>query len=182
MNQPDTETVIAQTKKWITTVVIDCNFCPFAAKEQKRGSIHYQVLTAATRATVLTAMMEVMIQLDTDATIATSLLILPGSFGSFQAYLQLIDIAETLSIKEGYEGIYQIASFHPNYLFAGSTADDAANYTNRSPYPMLHFLREDSVSMAVDSYPGIEKVPERNIAYTRQKGLLYMQELLKQCR
>ena len=179
MNQPDTETVITQTKKWITNVVIGCNFCPFAAKEQKRGSIHYRVLTEATSATVLTAVMEIIIQLDKDATIETTLLILPGSFSSFQAYLQLIDIAETLSVKEGYEGIYQIASFHPDYLFAGSTAADASNYTNRSPYPMLHFLREDSVSKAVDSYPDIDEVPNRNIVFANKKGLLYMQQLLK---
>ena len=96
MNQPDTETVIAQTKKWITTVVIDCNFCPFAAKEQKRGSIHYQVLTTATRASVLTAMMEVMIQLDTDATIATSLLILPGSVQPGLNTLKLLAVLNML--------------------------------------------------------------------------------------
>lgn len=180
MNTTDTETVMTATKKWITEVVVGCNFCPFAAKELKRGSIHYKVLQEATTATVLAAVVQTLHQLDEQAGIETSLLILPGSFASFDSYLQLLDLAEILSVKEGYEGIYQLAGFHPAYLFAGSTDDDAANYTNRSPYPMLHFLREESVSKAVDSYPGIDKVPERNIAFAREKGLLYMKQLMGQ--
>ena len=83
--------------------------------------------------------------------------------------------------KEGYEGVYQIASFHPQYLYAGSTEIDPSNYTNRSPYPMLHFLREESVSRAVDTHPNIDDVPEQNIAFTQEKGLRYMKELLVSC-
>ena len=178
MPDTDNETIITQTKKWITDVVVGCNFCPFAAKELKRGSIHYQVLPSATRATVLATVMTVMYQLDNDAGVETTLLILPNSFESFESYLQLIDMAETLLVKEGYEGIYQIAGFHPKYLFADTTEDDPSNYTNRSPYPILHFLREDSVSKAVDSYTGIDEIPKRNIAFTREKGIIYMKQLL----
>ena len=180
MTHPDTAGVIAQTKKWVTDVVVGCNFCPFAAKEVKKDSIHYEVLHEATIKNVLEAVIAAMHQLDADDKIETSLLILPGSFNSFDDYLQLLELSESLLAKENYEGIYQIAGFHPDYLFAGSTNDDPSNYTNRSPYPMLHFLREDSVSKAVDSYPGIDEIPERNIAFTKLKGLLYMQQLLKQ--
>ena len=179
MNQPTDEAIIAQTKKWIIDVVVGCNFCPFAAKEIKRNSIHYEVLPTATTKNVLTAVMAALHQLDINTGIETSFLILPGSFGKFDAYLQLLELAETLLAKEGYEGIYQLASFHPEYLFAGGTSADPANYTNRSPYPMLHFLREESVSKAIDSYPGIDEVPNRNIAFANKKGLLYMQQLLK---
>lgn len=179
MTYPDTATIIAQTKKWIMDVVVGCNFCPFAAKELKRESIHYEVVPEATSAKVLEAVMTAIHQLNVEENIETTLLILPGSFQSFDEYLQLLDLTNALLTKENYEGIYQIASFHPHYLFAGSTVGDPSNYTNRSPYPMLHFLREDSVSKAVDSYPDINEVPKRNIAFANEKGLLYMQQLSK---
>ncbi len=178
MNHTDTETVIAKTKKWIIDVVIGCNFCPFAAREVKKNSIHYEVLQNATAETVLEAVIQSFQKLDENENIETSLLILPGSFQPFEDYLQLHDMAEALLAEQDYEGIYQIASFHPEYLFAGSTDDDPSNYTNRSPYPMLHFLREDSVSKAIDSYPDIDEVPNRNIAFTQEKGLQYMIQLL----
>ncbi|MEP6674171.1 MAG: DUF1415 domain-containing protein [Ferruginibacter sp.] len=177
MNHQDKETVIANTKQWIIDVVIGCNFCPFAAKEISRESIYYEVLEAATPAKVLPAMMKILQQMDTDAATATAFLILPGSFSTFNAYLELLDLAERLNKKEKYEGIYQIAGFHPLYLFAGSNEADPSNYTNRSPYPMLHFLREDAVSNAVDNYPGIEEITKRNISFTKEKGLEYMKQL-----
>jgi hypothetical protein len=178
MNRADTERIIAQTKKWITDVVVGCNFCPFAAKELRRNTVHYKVLDNATTLTALEAVLTLLRHLDDDNNTETSFLILPGSFPLFDAYLDLVDLAEKLLAKENYEGIYQVASFHPQYIFAGSRDDDPSNYTNRSPYAMLHFLREASVSKAVDSYPAINEVPERNIAFTREKGLVYMQQLL----
>ena len=174
---PATDIIIAQTKNWINQVVIGCGFCPFASKEMKRGSVHYEVLLHATRASALRAVIGSMHQLDTNDDIETSLLIIPEGFDAFDAYLELIDMAETLLAQEKYEGIYQVASFHPEYLFAGSNTNDPANYTNRSPYPMLHFLREESVSKAVDSYPDIDEVPTRNIKFTNEKGLEYMKKL-----
>ena len=178
MTYPDKNIIIEQTKKWIIDVVVGCNFCPFAAKEVKRGTIHYEVLIDANKKTVLEAVMKLLYQLDDNDNIETSLLIMPGSFLLFDEYLQLLELAEKLLAKENYEGVYQVASFHPHYLFAGSNEADPSNYTNRSPYPMLHFLREDSVSRAIDSYPDIDEVPKRNIAFTKEKGLLYMHRLL----
>lgn len=175
------EIVIAHTKRWIIDVVVGCNFCPFAAKEVKRGSIHYDVLQNAETKTVLPAVMNCLYQLDNDPAVETSLLILPGSFHDFNNYLDLLELAEKLLEKEKYEGIYQIAGFHPEYLFAESSMADPANYTNRSPYPMLHFLREESVSKAVDSHPGIDDVPNKNIAFAKAKGLTYMKKLLAEC-
>ncbi len=181
MQHPHKETIIAQTKKWITDVVVGCNFCPFAAKEIKRGSIFYDIPADASLQAVLQATALLLQQMDNEPDIETALLILPNGFESFDDYLELVELAEALVEKEDYEGIYQVASFHPLYLFAGSSQDDPSNYTNRSPYPMLHFLREESVSKAVDSYPGIDEVPERNIHFTQQKGLKYMQQLLAAC-
>jgi hypothetical protein len=178
---PDNAVIIAQTKKWIIDVVVGCGFCPFASTEIKRASISYEIVQNATMASALKAMISVLHQLDTNENIETSLLILPENFDSFDEYLGLIELADSLLAKENYEGVYQIASFHPRYLFAGSSEDDAANYTNRSPYPMLHFLREASVTNAVDNYPDIDEVPRRNIRFTNEKGLTYMQELLNGC-
>jgi uncharacterized protein len=177
----DNDIIIAQTKKWIIDVVVGCSFCPFAAKEVKRGSIHYEVLQDATAKTILETTIKMFQQLNENKNIETSLLILQNRFEIFTSYLDMVEKAEKLLEKEGYEGIYQIASFHPQYLFAGSTNVDPSNYTNRSPYPMLHFLREESVSRAVDTHPNIDDVPEQNIAFTQEKGLHYMQELLLGC-
>ncbi|MBC7535938.1 MAG: DUF1415 domain-containing protein [Ferruginibacter sp.] len=181
MRIPTDEIVIAQTKRWITDIVAGCGFCPFAAKELQRQAVHYEVLVEAELKLVLEAVMRLAYQLDNDKAIVTSLLIMPGSFQKFQDYLDLVDMAETLLINEKYDGIYQLASFHPEYLFAGTNSNDPSNYTNRSPYPMLHFLREESVTRAVDGYPDIELVPERNIRFAKEKGLLHMQQLLAAC-
>jgi uncharacterized protein len=173
--------IIAQTKKWITDVVVGCNFCPFAARAVKRGSIHYEVMEEPGADAGMEAALNMMKMLDEDADIETVLLILSSGFDNFEDYLDLLETAEALLEENDYEGIYQVASFHPQYMFAGAAADDASNYTNRSPYPMLHFLREDSVSKAVDGYPGIEDVPYLNIQYAKEKGLRYMQQLFASC-
>jgi hypothetical protein len=82
-------------------------------------------------------------------------------------------------VDEGYDGIYQLASFHPNYCFEGSSDTDPANYTNRSPYPMIHIIREESVSKVLSNYPDADNIPIRNIEFARQKGLQYMHALFQ---
>ena len=176
-----TEEVVLQTRKWITDVVAACNFCPFVAREIKRGSIHYQVETAVDRANCLQSFLQECQRLDKDEQIETTLLILPEGFKKFTDYLELVELAEKLLKQEGYEGIYQVAGFHPLYAFAGSPANDAANYTNRSIYPMLHLLREDSVEKALQHYPNPEQIPDRNIAFAREKGLAHMKMLRDAC-
>jgi hypothetical protein len=173
--------IIAQTTQWINSVVIGCNFCPFAAKAVLRKSIRYVVLPEATLESSLEAVMEELRFLDRTEDIETTLIIFPNHFADFEEYLDLADLAEDLSVEQGYEGVYQIASFHPDYCFAEADTDDPANYTNRSPYPMLHLLREDSVSKAVDHFIDPEGIPERNIAFAQEKGLKYMQMLRAAC-
>ena len=107
----------------------------------------------------------------------TTFIIFPDNFSDFETYLDLVELSEALAADQGYEGIYQIASFHPEYCFEGAEADDPANYTNRSIYPMLHLLREDSLSDALDNFPDAESIPERNIAFAQRKGLAFMQSL-----
>ncbi|MFY7964357.1 MAG: DUF1415 domain-containing protein [Chitinophagaceae bacterium] len=175
------EQIINQTKKWIIDVVVGCNFCPFAAKEVKKNSIYYTVETSKDIADALTKLMREFNRLDEDENIETSFVILPNGFNDFNEYLHLTDLVNKLIKKEKYEGIYQVASFHPNYCFAGSNELDAANYTNRSIYPMLHILREESIEKALEKYPDPDNIPTRNIDFAQNKGLAYMKMLRDAC-
>jgi len=171
------EQIINKTKKWIVDVVIGCNLCPFAANVVKQQTVFYKVETSADLNTCLDSFKNEMERLDNDTTIETSFLIFPNTFEKFDDYLNLVSLAEKLLKRNGYEGIYQVASFHPLYLFANSDENDPANYTNRSIYPMLHLLREESIDKALENYKSPESIPARNINFTREKGLTYMKML-----
>ena len=169
--------IIDQTKKWILDVVIGCNLCPFAANVVKQQTIFYKVETSVDSDVCLDSFVSEMQRLDNDETIETSFLIIPNGFEKFVDYLSLLSLAEKLLKRNGYEGIYQVASFHPLYLFANSDENDPANYTNRSIYPMFHLLREESIEKALEYYKSPDSIPERNINFTREKGLVYMKML-----
>ena len=158
-------------------VVIGCNFCPFAANVVKQGSVFYRVETSSDTGTVLESFLQEMERLDNDENIETSFLIFPNAFNKFDDYLELVSLAEKLLERKGYEGIYQVASFHPLYLFENSNEDDPANYTNRSIYPMLHLLREESIDKALENYRHPEDIPRRNINFAKEKGIVYMKML-----
>jgi hypothetical protein len=175
------EQVIAQTKKWITDVVIGCNFCPFAARVVKQHTVFYTVERSEKTAACLEILLQECTRLDEDDTIETSFLIFPENFSLFEDYLDFVAIAEKLMKQHGYNGIYQLASFHPLYRFAKAPADDAANYTNRSVYPMLHLLRESSIDKALEHYENPEAIPEMNINFAREKGMVYMKMLKDSC-
>jgi len=173
--------IIEQTTNWIKSVVIDCNFCPFAAKAVLKNSINYVVKTEIVMNDALETLTEELKRLESDPETETSFIIFPDTFKSFDDYLNLVKKAERLISKEKYDGIFQVASFHPDYCFEGSDENDPANYTNRSIYPMLHILREESLTRALSLYPDPESIPEHNIAFARQKGLQYMQLLRSAC-
>lgn len=173
--------IIEQTQKWIKSVVIDLNFCPFAAKAILKKSIHYSVLQNADLKKSLEALIKEMQYLDNNDEIETTFIIFPKEYADFDEYLDLVDKAEELLEREGYEGVYQLASFHPEYCFDGADKNDAANYTNRSVYPMLHLLREESITKALALYKNPELIPEHNIKLAREKGLHYMQMLRVAC-
>lgn len=175
------EQIITQTKKWITDVVVGLNFCPFAAREMKQNTVRYVIETSEDEEEVLETFLQECKRLDEDKSIETTLLIFPESFAAFPDYLDLVSLAEDLIVGEGYEGIYQVASFHPDYCFADSEENDAANYTNRSPYPMLHLLREESIEKALLRYENPELIPERNIQFAHEKGVTYMKMLRDAC-
>lgn len=171
------EQIIDRTKKWIVDVVIGCNLCPFAANVVKQQAIFYKVEENTEIDACLDSFVYEMKRLDNDATIETSFLIFPNAFQKFDDYLELVSLAEDRVKRNGYEGVYQVASFHPLYLFADSDEDDPANYTNRSIYPMLHLLREESIDIAIENYKSPESIPVRNINFAREKGLAYMKML-----
>lgn len=178
---PNDATLINQTKKWLSSVVIAHNFCPFAKREYDSGHIHYAVIETA----ILEHQLEQIIlhcrALDNHADIETSLLIFPKALSDFGSYLDMLGLASALLKEQGYEGIYQLASFHPNYCFEDVHPDDPSHYTNRSPYPMVHILREASLEAALERYPNPEKIPERNIQVTRDLGAASMSALLATC-
>ncbi len=170
------------TRVWLETIIIGYGLCPFAKRELDRGSIRFYQEDASTIEACLHGLVAECVRLDSDDRIATTLIIYSQGFTDFTAYLDFLGLAEDLLVAQGYEGVYQLASFHPEYCFAQTAPDDAANYTNRSPYPMLHLLRESSIDEAVDSHPDPDGIPERNIRLTRQLGLSQMQALLAACR
>ncbi len=171
-------TLIEETLKWIDQVVIGCNFCPFAAKEFRSGSIYFHTVEGQQKATLRQAFLEQCQWLDQHPETSTSFLLCPG-LNKFEAYLGFVARAERLIVQSGYESVYQVASFHPEYCFSGSNQRDPANYTNRSPFPMLHLLREDSLERAIAIHPDAEGIPERNMLFARAKGLQFMQSLAR---
>jgi hypothetical protein len=171
----------AATLTWLETVIIEYSICPFAKRELERDSIHFSVNHDKDMEKCLLHLIDECQRLDKQPDIETALLIYADTFKSFDDYLDFLEIAESLLNEQGYEGTYQLASFHPDYCFQGSDRDDAANYTNRSPYPMLHLLREASIEQAVSKYPNPENIPQRNIELTRKLGLTKMQALLSAC-
>lgn len=178
---PDANTIINQTKKWLSSVIIDHTLCPFAKREYDNNRIHYAVIEATDLQSQLEQIIMQCAALDNDADRETSLLIFPLALSDFEDYLDVLGTATALLEKQGYEGIYQLASFHPKYCFANAPHDDASNYTNRSPYPMLHVLRESSVETALENFPNPENIPDRNIKLTKNLGLNAMKKLLADC-
>jgi hypothetical protein len=180
-NTASDQAYISGTQTWLNSVIIGYNLCPFARQEQERGSIRYSLDQDAEIENCLLNMMNELERLDSDNAIETTLLIYARAFSNFDDYLDFLALAEALLNEQGYEGIYQLASFHPNYCFEGASLDDPANYTNRSPYPMLHLLRETSIEEAVRYYPDPDNIPHRNIELTRRLGLAKLQSLLAAC-
>lgn len=178
---PNDDTIINHTKKWLSNVIIGHGFCPFAKREYDRDTIHYAVIRAVDLKSQLEHIITQCAALDNDPAIETTLLIFPGVLPDFEDYLDLLGLAADLLIAEGYEGVYQLASFHPDYCFEGAAPDDPANYTNRSPYPILHILREASVERAVESHSNPENIPARNTRAARDLGAEVMKGLLAEC-
>jgi uncharacterized protein len=165
--------VLLSTQRWLERAVIGLNLCPFAKAEHVHGRIRYCVSDATEPSALLLALeQEIIFLLAQDPTqVETTLLIVPHMLADFLDYNDFLDEADAMLEHADPDAQLQIASFHPLYQFGGTQPDDMENYTNRSPYPMLHLLREDSVEKAVASFPDAASIYERNIATLQKLGL-----------
>jgi hypothetical protein len=174
---------IADTRRWVERAVIGLNLCPFAKAVVARGQVRYVLSEAATAETLLETLgAELALLRDTPAQdIDTTLIVHPHVLADFPDYNDFLDLADALVAELGLEGVLQVASFHPQYRFAGSAPDDVDNCTNRSPWPTLHLLREDSVARAVAAFPDPDAIVDRNIAALRRLGADGWRELMRGC-
>jgi uncharacterized protein len=176
--------VIAETRAWVDRVVIGLNLCPFAKAPQARGQVRYVVSEATDPEALMACLIDELKRLaeGSDVGIETTLLIHPQVLTDFADYNDFLGLTEDAVFGLGLEGVIQVASFHPHYQFAGSAPDDVSNATNRSPYPTLHLLREDSIERAVAAFPDAEAIFGANIATMQRLGVDGWAALQRQCR
>ncbi|HEY1149460.1 MAG TPA: DUF1415 domain-containing protein, partial [Pseudoduganella sp.] len=175
MSKPtvDHDAVIEATRLWVDKAVIGLNLCPFAKAVYVKEQIRYVVSEAETPEELLEQLMDELQYLsDTPAEkVDTTLLIHPNVLNDFADYNEFLDVADAAVEDMELEGEIQVASFHPDYQFADTDKNDIGNYTNRSPYPTLHLLREDSVDRAVAAFPAAEAIFENNMRTLEKIGL-----------
>jgi len=173
--------IIAAVQRWVKSFVVDMNLCPFAKRELTRNRIRFALTAAKTEEALLMALQAELELLDSDTAIETTLLIHVNVLQDFDDYNQFLNYTDKLLRQTGLEGVYQIASFHPHYRFDGTESDDAENYTNRSPYPMLHIIREESLARAIAESANVDRIPARNIALMNNLGQDRLRTLLQAC-
>jgi hypothetical protein len=175
---------LAETRAWVERAVIGLQLCPFAKAPQVKGQVRYVASDAVDADALVGALVdELKLLAATPADrIETTLLVHPRVFAEFEDQNDFLEIAEAALVALDLEGVIQIASFHPQYRFAGSDPDDIANATNRSPHPALHLLREDSIERALASFADPDSIFEANIATMERLGHEGWAALRRQCR
>ena len=172
MTTPDSATVTDHTRQWLEKAVIGLNLCPFAKAPHVKNLVRISVSQARHLDGFLEDLdRELQLLGDTPADeLETTLLVHPTLFPDFDTFNQMLDIADAAVVDNSLEGIVQIAPFHPDFQFEGTDSDDIGNYTNRSPYPTLHLIREDSIAKAAQAFPDASAIFERNIALLEKMG------------
>lgn len=170
--RPHASDVLAACRRWLERAVIGLSLCPYARAPHVAGRIRWVVSEAAdTDAVVGELLRELdLLRASDPAEVETTVLVIAHLLSDFDDYLDVLAAAEALLEALGYAGEFQLASFHPDYRFEGSAADAVENCTNRSPYPLLHLLREDSISRIVDAGADVDAIPERNQQRLRELG------------
>ena len=168
-------------RSWIERVVVGLNLCPFAKPLVSSNTIRVVVCSSRTVDDIARL---VVTELDlfnesSELDISTTFLVFPESLEYFDDYLAFVNDADTLLDDMGLRGQIQLASFHPDYLFDGEPVDSLSHFTNRSPYPPIHLLREDLVTKALDAYPSPERIPERNIQTLESLGATGIEKLFQ---
>jgi hypothetical protein len=168
----DDDQIIAATRQWLEKAVIGLNLCPFAKAVYVKEQVRFVVSSATSPEQLLEELMnELQLLSDTDAeTIDTTLLIHPFVLTDFMDYNEFLDVADAAVEDMQLDGELQVASFHPDYQFADTDQNDISNYTNRSPYPILHLLREDSIERAVEAFPEASEIFDKNIETMEKLG------------
>ncbi|SIS39799.1 DUF1415 domain-containing protein [Neptunomonas antarctica] len=166
------EEIVALSRQWVETIVVGLNLCPFAAPVVRNDTLRYAVTDAESMEALASNFLQELnlIQEKEEKEIATTLVIMPRAVSDFYDYLDLLAYFEDLLAKSGLSGVFQLASFHPAYLFAGVEPDDLSHWTNRSPFPMVHIIREGQMSRVLTHYDNPEEIPERNIKLLRELG------------
>lgn len=177
----DHNLIIESVAHWVESVVVELNLCPFAKREIINNRVRFAVTDARCEEQLLVALEAELKLLDGDASIETSLLIHPNLLGDFSDYNQFLNLIDILLIEMQFDGVFQVVSFHPRYQFADTDPHDAENFTNRSPYPLLHILREESLEHAIAGHPDIDQIPIRNIELLNRLGTAKLEGLLASC-
>ncbi|HHC7213038.1 DUF1415 domain-containing protein [Vibrio parahaemolyticus] len=162
----DINAITQQVDQWLNDVVIGLNLCPFAAKPQRNKQIKILVSEATQEEALLEDILLQLIELSTTEPekLETTLVVVPNMLQDFWDYNFCIDWVEGLIKQQDWEGIFQVATFHPDYCFGGAAPEDDENLTNRSPYPIFHLIREESMEKVLKHYPDPESIPDTNIA------------------
>ena len=172
---------VAATRRWLRDAVVGLNLCPFAGSVMNNEQLRVVQTQARSSLALLRRLGAELHLLQSDSRIETTLLVHPQLLTEFADYNEFLAQADALLMALGLDGVFQIASFHPQYRFAGTSKHAAENYSNRSPYPMLHILREASLSAAIDSHPDPAAIPAANISRMNQLGAAHMAALQAAC-
>ncbi len=162
------QVIVDSVIRWFEQAVLGLNLCPFAHRPYQQSRIHFELTVARDDSSCLSDLYLYLRELDQHPEIETLIMICPYHLEHFADYNQFLSLADQLLDQEGWSGVYQIASFHPDYQFADAPAADKANWTNRSPYPLFHLIRESMVTEALQSHPDPQSIPERNIDTLRK--------------
>ena len=168
-------------EQWLERFIIDLNLCPFAGRVVRSGRVRVATTDADSETALLKQLHWELEYLQRSDQVETTLLVHPGVLTDFLDYNQFLDQVDELLINGGFEGEFQVASFHPHYQFAGTQAQDAENYSSRSPYPLLHILRESGVVEAAAQHPDVESIPGRNIDVLERLGQQTLHERWLAC-
>jgi len=175
------ERIIKSVRKWVESFVVELNLCPFVKHELMNNRVRFAVTNAETVGHLLEVLLAELELLNNQLSIETTLLIHPQALQDFYEYNEFLSLADRLLVEMKLEGVYQIASFHPDYQFGGTDLADIENYTNRSPYPMLHLLREESLEKAIANYLDVDQIPIRNIELMNSIGQDKLNEIMQAC-
>jgi len=159
----DSTCIISSVKNWLGKTVIGLELCPFAKSVFDANKIRYSISDTESTESLMLKLHEEFKLLDETPEIETTLVIMSRQLNDFESFNQTLDFIDDMLNQYGWSGVFQVASFHPQYQFADTHIDDRENWTNRSPYPIFHILRESSLELAIESFPLIDDLPQQNI-------------------